>query len=389
MRIKAIHEATVQLQGNIANAVVDFSKHTVSLVAVVSDQVKNGKPVTGIAFNSIGRFAQAGILRDRMIPRLMQADAASLLNDNRSGFDADSVAATIMRDEKPGGHGDRAGAAAALELAIWDLNAKLTDEPAYRFIARALNQTPATEGTPVYAAGGYYYPGESNERLANELKSYQDLGYQAFKIKIGGASLTEDINRIEAAIGIAGKASMIAVDANGRFDLETAATYGEKLASYGLRWYEEPGDPLDYTLLAQLSQQYDGAIATGENLFSAADTRNLLRYAGLRPETDILQMDPGLSYGVSEYLRILHDIEAAGFSRTQCIPHGGHLINLHIVTALGLGGCEAYPGVFSPFGGYSPQCRVTDGRVFPSEAPGFGLEQKPELAAFINSLLEC
>jgi len=387
MRIKAIHEKTVQLQGNIANAVVDFSKHTVSLIAVVSDQVKNGKAVVGLAFNSIGRFAQGGIMRERMIPRLLQAEPASLLDSSGLSFDLSNISATVMRDEKPGGHGDRAGAAAALELAFWDLNAKLADEPAYQHIAQAFEQTPITLGAPVYAAGGYYYPGASSQRLAEELKSYQDLGYQAFKIKIGGASLTEDMGRIETAIKVAGNAGAIAVDANGRFDLPTALAYGKELAPYRLRWYEEPGDPLDYELLAELGGQYQGSMATGENLFSAADTQNLMRYARLRPGKDILQMDPALSYGLSEYQKILKLTAEAGFSRTQCIPHGGHLINLHIVSALGLGGCEAYPGVFNPFGGYSVQCRVQDGRVIPSDAPGFGLEQKAELAPYIDHLL--
>ena len=388
MRIKAIHEKTVNLQGNIANAVVDFSTHTVSLVAVVSDQIRNGKAITGLAFNSIGRFGQGGILRERMMPRLLEADPASLLSTGGNRFDLAKVSAAMMRDEKPGGHGDRAGAAAALELAFWDLNAKLADEPAYQHIAQTLEQARPVLGAEVYAAGGYYYPGASSSHLSDELKSYQDLGYQSFKIKIGGASLKQDMQRIEAAIEIAGSASAIAVDANGRFDLATARTYGKQLATYNLRWYEEPGDPLDFALLAELSEHYHGSIATGENLFSAADTQNLMRYAGLRPDKDILQMDPGLSYGLSEYRNILRVTGDAGFPRRQCIPHGGHLINLHIVTALGLGGCEAYPGVFNPFGGYSAQSRVSDGRVFPSDAPGFGLEQKTELLPFIERLLE-
>ena len=387
MRITAIYEKSINLQGNIANAVVNFASHTSSLVAVVSDQVRNGKSVAGVAFNSIGRFAQSGILRDRMIPRLLSAKPESLLNAEKTAFDPYAVVRTIMANEKPGGHGDRAGAVAALELAIWDLNAKLAEEPAYVQIARMLDQTPQLGGSPVYAAGGYYYPDDSLSRLRNEIMSYRNQGYTAFKIKIGGASLADDLARIEVAIDVAGGANAVAVDANGRFDLATAKAYGGALANYDLRWYEEPGDPLDYALMANLSQTYAGAIATGENLFSALDTKNLTQFAGLRPAQDILQMDPGLAYGLTEYQQILKVAAASGFVRAQCIPHGGHLINLHIATALGLGGCEAYPGVFQPFGGYSPQCILVDGCVRPSDAPGFGLEQKPELAPFIATLL--
>ena len=139
MRICSIIELSVPLQGAIANAVVNFSQHTVSLVAVVSDQRRNGRPVVGFGFNSIGRFAQGGILRERMIPRVLETPAQTLLADDGPAFDPAAVAAAAMRDEKPGGHGDRAGAVGALELAVWDLNAKLADEPAYVTIRKAVD----------------------------------------------------------------------------------------------------------------------------------------------------------------------------------------------------------------------------------------------------------
>ncbi len=385
MRITAIRETAIQLDGGIANAVVDFSSHTVSLLALVSDRIRNGRPVVGLAFNSIGRFAQSGILHDRMIPRVLAADPATLLGEH-GYLDPMRMAAAAMRNEKPGGHGDRAGAVAALELATWDLNAKLADQPASTYIAEQLRTTPLTAGAPTYAAGGYYYPEDSTSRLAEELRAYRDQGYTAFKIKIGGASLAADLARVETAINVAGSAEQVAVDANGRFARDDALIYAEALAPYGLRWFEEPCDPLDYGLHAELATTYTGPLATGENLFSAADAQNLLRYAGLRADRDILQMDPGLSYGLGEYVAMLDRAVEVGFSRSQCIPHGGHLINLHIVTALGLGGCEAYPGVFQPFGGFAEACRLVEGRVAVSDAPGWGLEQKNELAPLIAAM---
>lgn len=131
---------------------------------------------------------------------------------------------------------------------------------------------------------------------------------------------------------------------------------------------------------------YDGAVATGENLFSAPDVTNLVRYGGMRPNHDVFQMDPGLSYGVGEYLRMLDALEAHGFDRRFAFPHGGHLINLHVAAGLGLGGCEAYPGVFAPFGGYSEACAVSEGRIAPTDAAGFGLEEKAGLAELIAEL---
>jgi len=388
MRIVEIRELTVPLAGSPANALVSFAGHTVSLVAVISDRQRAGAPVVGFAFDSIGRFGQAGILRERLVPRVLGAAPETLLSAENGAFDPGAVAAAAMRDEKPGGHGDRAAAVAALELAVWDLNAKLADEPAWATIARAFGREPHCQGAPVYAAGGYYYPDDSEARLTAEIDAYRRLGFTAFKMKIGGASLDDDRRRVEAALAAAGGGGGLAVDANGRFTLEEALRYGEALAPYGLRWFEEPGDPLDFELTRAFLAGYGGTVATGENLFSTADARNLLRYGGLRPGRDLLQMDPGLSYGLTEYGRMLEVLASSGFERSQCLPHGGHLINLHAVVGLGLGGCEAYPGVFQPFGGYPASCTVADGRVWPSEAPGFGLEEKPELGDHLANLRE-
>lgn len=387
MRVTQIVETPVRLRGGGANAMVDFSRHTVSLVAVVSDVIRNGAPVAGVAFDSIGRFAQSGILRDRMIPRVLDADPAELVDDC-GRIDPAKLLAAAIADEKPGGHGDRAAAAAALELACWDLNAKLDDEPAYVTIARHFGGPVTAPRVPVYAAGGYYHPGHDGmDRLCAEMRGYRAAGYDAVKMKIGGVSMPEDLARIEAVIEIFGSGDRVAVDANGRFGRDAAVDWGHALAPYGLRWYEEPGDPLDFELNRAVTECYGGAVATGENLFSVPDVTNLVRYGGMRPFRDVFQMDAGLSYGLTEYARMLAVLEAGGFDRRFAFPHGGHLINLHIVAGMGLGGCESYPGVFAPFGGYSEACALSDGTISPTDAPGFGLEQKTGLGELIDDLL--
>ncbi|KAB2812553.1 mandelate racemase [Pimelobacter simplex] len=387
MRITEIREVDVPLQGDIANAVVSFVEHKVSLVAVVSDVVRDGVPLTGVAFNSIGRHAQGGILRERMIPRVLGADPATLLDPEGGLLDPARVLDCALRNEKPGGHGDRAAAASAVELACWDLIAKANDEPAYATIARAHGRTPVTAGVPVYAAGGYYQAVDDLARLTDEVRGYLDAGYPAVKIKIGGLPLADDLRRVEAAVAAAGGGDRVAVDANGRFDRERALAYGEALAPLGLRWYEEAVDPLDFALHAELAAAYDGPIATGENLFSRQDVANLLRFGGVRPDRDLLQMDAGLSYGLTEYAAMIALMEEAGFDRRAAVPHGGHLVNLHIVVGLGLGGCEAYPGVFQPFGGYSDDCVLSDGLIRPADHPGFGLEAKVGLGDEIAKLV--
>lgn len=384
MRIVEAREISVDLLGGGANAVVNFSEHTVSLVALISDTVRDGRPVTGIAFNSIGRFSQSGILRERMFPRLLTADPESLLREGV--IDPAKVLSAVMANEKPGGHGDRASAAAAIELAAWDLKAKINNMPAWAEIARCFGRDEETMSIPVYAAGGYYQAGDAVGSIRDELKSYADQGYESFKIKIGGTSLRQDLQRIEEALSVAGSGEKLAVDANGRFDLVTATSYARAIESYDLRWFEEPGDPLDFELHRALGETYGPALATGENLFSRSDVQNLLRHGGTRA-ADIFQMDAGLSYGLTEYATMIDTMKHYGVPARQAHPHGGHLINLHIVAGLGLGGCEVYPGVFQPFGGYPSNCQPENGMVTPPQDPGFGLETKPELAASLRKLL--
>lgn len=386
MKIQSIREISVPLEGNLSNSLVSFAEHNVSLVAVVSDVIRQGQPVIGYAFDSIGRFAQGGILRERMIPRLAAAQPDSLVDADGTNFDPAKVMTTIMRNEKPGGHGDRAAAAAAIELAIWDLNAKLNNEPAWKTIARSFSRAGKADGVQTYAAGGYYYPEDSLDRLKGEFRGYQDNGYQFFKMKIGGASLAQDMARVEAVLSVVGDGSRLSVDANGRFDLTTSLAYARELGPLGLRWYEEIGDPLDFDLNARVAEVYAGAIATGENLFSVQDVKNLALFGGMRPGKDFFQMDPGLSYGVLEYGRMLAMLEAYGFTRTFVHPHGGHLIGLHVAAGFELGGCEAYPGVLQPFGGYPAPCAVGGGVVRPTDAPGFGLEQKDNLRPWLKKL---
>jgi L-alanine-DL-glutamate epimerase-like enolase superfamily enzyme len=205
-------------------------------------------------------------------------------------------------------------------------------------------------------------------------------------MKIGGASLDEDRTRIEAVLKEIGKDAQLAVDANGRFDLETAIAYARMLRDYPLFWYEEAGDPLDYRLQAALAEFYPGPMATGENLFSHQDARNLLRHGGMRPDRDFLQFDCALSYGLCEYQRTLGVIDALGWSRRRCIPHGGHQMSLNIAAGLGLGGNENYPDLFQPFGGFPDGVTVEGGFITMPDLPGIGFEGKAALITVMREL---
>ncbi|HET7633972.1 MAG TPA: mandelate racemase/muconate lactonizing enzyme family protein [Burkholderiales bacterium] len=388
MRITAIHDAVVPISSDIRNAYIDFSRMTASVVAVVTDVMRDGRPVTGFGFNSNGRYAQQGLLRERFIPRLSGAAPESLVSDDGTNLDPHKIWACLMANEKPGGHGERSVAVGVLDMAVWDAVAKIAEKPLYRLLAERYSGGSADGKVFVYAAGGYYYPGKNVAALQDEMKRYLDLGYAVVKIKIGGASLADDLKRIEAVIKVTGSGSKLAVDANGRFDLPTAIEYAKALQPYGLFWYEEAGDPLDYALQAALAEHYEGPMATGENLFSMQDARNLIRYGGMQPDRDWLQFDCALSYGLVEYLHTLDMLQANGWSPRRCIPHGGHQMSLNIAAGLGLGGNESYPGVFQPFGGFADGIPVEDGYVRMPDVPGIGFEAKADLYRVMRQVAE-
>src|SRR5438067_6676904 len=272
MRIIGIREIVAPISSAIANAYIDFSKMTASVVAIHTDLIRAGKPVVGFGFNSNGRYAVQGLLRERFIPRLLDADPAALLDD-AGLIDPAKAWAVMMRNEKPGGHGERSVAVGVLDMALWDLRAKAEAVPLWKLLADRYQNGEADPRAWVYAAGGYYYPGKGIEALQDELRHYRDLGYACVKIKIGGVPLPEDLERIEAALAVVGDGVNLAVDANGRFTPDEAAAYADALAPFGLRWYEEPLDPLDYAALAMLAERYPPPLATGENLFSMYDAR--------------------------------------------------------------------------------------------------------------------
>lgn len=385
MRIVDVREITQPISSPIRNAYIDFTKMTTSLVAVVTDVIRDGKPVVGYGFNSNGRYGQGGLIRERFAPRLLEADPATLRDDAGDNLDPDKIWSALMRNEKPGGHGERSVAVGTIDMAVWDAVAKIAGKPLFRLLAER-HGVEANPSVFVYAAGGYYYPGKDHQALRAEMRAYLDRGYTVVKMKIGGDSLAEDRRRIEAVLNEIGSAGQLAVDANGRFDLETAIGYAKALRDYPLFWYEEAGDPLDYQLQAALPEFYPGPMATGENLFSHQDARNLLRYGGMRPDRDWLQFDCALSYGLCEYLRTLDVLKSAGWSWSRCIPHGGHQMSLNIAAGLGLGGNESYPDLFQPYGGFPGGVRVENSRVTMPELPGIGFEGKSDLIKVMREL---
>ncbi len=336
MKIVDIREIAVPINSTIRNAVFDFSEMTTSVVAVITDVVRNGKPVVGYAFNSTGRYACGAQMRARLIPRIMKAAPGSLLDDNGSNFDPAKVLACMMQREKPGGHTERSVAVGTIEVAVWDAMAKIEDRPLHAVLADRYNGGKVPDAVPCYVGGGWYAEGKGIPELQDEIRMRLDEGFTTRKVKVGGAPLAEDLARLEASIKTMGGADRLAVDANAGFNRERAITYAKALAPYQLRWMEEPTDPLDYALLAELAEFYTPPIATGENLFSTQDIQNLVRFGGMRADRDIIQIDVPQSYGIVQFSHTLEMLKAHGWGRPAIYPHGGNQMTLAIVAGFGL-----------------------------------------------------
>jgi D(-)-tartrate dehydratase len=264
----------------------------------------------------------------------------------------------------------------ALDMAVWDAAAKIGGLSLSRFLARRLGREAVVESqVRVYAAGGYVYPRDDVARLSEEVRRFVELGFTHAKIKIGSAGLVRDQKRIEAAAAqLPGAAAHLAVDAIYAYDAETGPAVASMLAPFGLWWFEDICDPLDFETLAGLVATYQGPIAAGEALFSLAEAKLLDRYGGLRRERDILLFDPVHCYGLPGFVQIVDYLAARGWLRRAFWPHGGHLFCLHLVAALGLRGAEVNPL------GFQPLCGLTDGAEVVAEytdlpqAPGIGFE---------------
>ena len=387
MRIVGIREVAVPVRSQLRNSSFDFSEMTTSVVAVITDAERGGRPVVGYAFNSTGRYACGAQMRSRFIPRILGADPDTLLSAAGDNLDPERILSTMMQREKSGGHSERSIAIGTIEVAVWDAVAKIEDRPLHRVLAERYGGMQS-EKVFCYVGGGWYAPGQTIRDLQDEMRRHLQAGYTMVKMKIGGLPLDEDVRRVEAVLEVMGSGSRLAVDANAKFERSVAFAYAKALSPFGLRWFEEPCDPLDFALLAEIAGSYDPPLATGENLFSTQDVRNLACFGGLRPDRDIIQIDPPQAYGIGPYARTLALLEREGWNRKSLFPHGGNQMSLNVAAGFGLGGAESYPGVFGEFGGFADDARLEGGYLRLSDRPGIGFEGQSALYRVMRALTE-
>ena len=308
MKIVSVHEGIVPISSSIRNAWIDFSSMDCSIVAVVSDvivrrqtpcrvRVQLQRPVlargTSCAAGSSPACSRRPGGRD---PRTRTA----------TNFDPTKAWDFLMRNEKPGGHGERSVAVGVIDMALFDLAAKVAGQPLYRFLSDKYGDGQPDDSVFVYAAGGYYAPDKGLPELQDEMRRFLDLGYRVVKMKIGGAALARGprAHRVRAGRRRRRRAAprgrrqrpVRPVRGAGVRARRSSPTTCSGTRRSATRWTTPSTPPCPSTT--------SGRIATGENLFSLQDARNLIRYGGMRPDRDIIQVDPALSYGLTEYLRI-------------------------------------------------------------------------------------
>ena len=376
MKIIDIKENPIKLNLSLSNSMFSFKEMTTSIVKVVIDDGVNTH--TGYAFNSTGRYACGDQMRNRFIPRLLNATDNDLLDDDGC-IDTMKALHVMLVGEKPGGDMERSVPIGTIETALWDAIAKSKNLPLYKLLSIKFPNYTSTNKMFCYVGGGYYDVGKTIDDLKDEIKRNFDNGYRLMKIKIGGAPIKEDIKRVEAAIEATGSADKVALDANGGLKETNYLHYAKELSSYGLKWFEEPTHPSNFQRYNEFIDLYGNAVAGGENLYSIQDFLNLTRYGGFRECQDIIQIDVPQSYGISYFNEVLKELKIIKWDVSSIMPHGGNQMSLHIACGFGLSMCEAYPNVFGVFSGYDDDYKLNEGYLELNDNPGIGFEGQNDL----------
>lgn len=213
-------------------------------------------------------------------------------------------------------------ALSAVDIALWDLNARSVNLPLYKFLgAKVLDKVPA------YGSGGYYWPGKTNEDLANEMRAFIDDGYEAVKMKVGNLTPTEEEERMRVVREAIGPDVHLMLDANNAWaDLPTAMLYVSRFEQFNPYWIEEPFLPDDIDNHAELARRTSIMVATGEIEAGRWRFKEILE----KRAAAILQTDAIVCGGITEFRRIA--ATAASFG-VPLAPHAWHDVHVHLVAS--------------------------------------------------------
>lgn len=213
----------------------------------------------------------------------------------------------------------------ALDIALWDLKGKLANRPLFKLLGGYRDEVPA------YASGGYYRQGRGLDDMRREMERYLALGFEAVKIKVGGAPLDEDVARVKAARQVIGPGVKLALDANNAWrEPAEAIKAARAFEPYDIWWLEEPLPPDNIPGHAAIAAALEMPVATGEIEATRWGFRDLITMRG----ADILQPDACVLGGVSEWIKVANT--AASFD-LPVAPHWNHDIHVHLMGAVANG----------------------------------------------------
>ena len=212
-------------------------------------------------------------------------------------------------------------AISGIDMAMWDIMGKVANRPIRQLMGGYRDTIPA------YIAGGYYEKGKGFKELQNEMKENIKKGAKAIKMKIGAASVSEDIDRIDAVREVIGKECKLLVDANNAYDRITALKMGRELDKRDIFWFEEPLSPDDIEGSAELRRKIDTPIAIGENEYTKWGFKELID----RNAADVYNTDALVLGGLTEWKKVADYAQA---SHVLIAPHGDQEIHSHLVSAI-------------------------------------------------------
>ena len=255
-------------------------------------------------------------------------------------------------------------ALSAVDIALWDRNARAANLPLYRYLGCAL-----TEKVPAYASGGYYLKDKTPAMLADEMRNHVQAGYRAVKMKVGRLDPAQEEQRIAAVREAIGAETLLMLDANNAWkDLPTALRYMSRYEPYNPYWIEEPFSPDDIENHARLARRTRVLVVTGEIEAGRWRFKELLD----RQAAAILQTDAAVCGGITEFRRIAQ--MADGYGVTMC-PHWWHDLHAHLVAAASNGRyVEFFPDdrVFNFRRVIDRQLEFRDGGLVLPTTPGLG-----------------
>jgi L-alanine-DL-glutamate epimerase-like enolase superfamily enzyme len=249
-------------------------------------------------------------------------------------------------------------AISAVDVALWDLKAKLADEPLWRFLGGHSNRAK------VYAGGIDLEL--SLDQLARQTEENLNRGYRAIKMKVGRDRLAEDVERVAAMRKLLGPEIPLMVDANMRWTVDEAIRASRAFAEYDVYWLEEPTIPDDVDGHRRIESEGPLPVATGENLHTIYEFQKMIAAGGVSfPEPDLSNVG-----GVTGWLEVAHLAEAHNLPVTT---HGVHDLHVHLLAAVPNAsyleahgfGLEAY--IREPLA-------IEDGWALAPDRPGHGVQ---------------